>query len=169
MGHRKWDEYIWVTTGNLREEHNDTVDAWQAAVAEAERLGRANSDLCDQIAAIRVPFTDAQIGRVARSLWGNTCGDWSHTAIRAALSAGGLESCAVPEPVGWELDVTADEALRVYSRGGKSIGGMHNVLDLCRSRIRPVFECKECRQWRNANDELVRRATAARAALEGES
>ena len=135
MTYRKWDEYIWVTTGNLREEHNDTVDAWQAAEAEAERLGRANSDLCDQIEA---------------------------------------------RAVGWELDVTADEAWAAYNAYGP--GGIKAVLDLCRARIKPVFECKECAKWEQAyknrideRDTAQRRAmelqiqvNAVRAALEGE-
>lgn len=45
---------------------------------------------------------------------------------------------------------------------------LQRKLDKYEAQERAGNECKECRQWRNANDELVRRATAARAALKGE-
>ena len=46
---RSWREFH---ADDMIAEHNALYDAWQAAEAEAERLGRANSDLCDQIAAM---------------------------------------------------------------------------------------------------------------------
>jgi len=120
--------------------------------------------------------TDAQIEKMAEAAC-NAAGisnDWNHTdygdewrkAVRAALAAGGRV------PVGWELDVT-EQAIRnawldAEAGGGNTWNAAKAVLDLCRSRIKPVYECKECIQWRNANNELVRRADAARAALEGE-
>jgi hypothetical protein len=127
MTHRKWEPGTLYAKAmrDITNEHNDTVDAWQAAEAEAERLGRANSDLCDQIAA------------------------------RAA---------------GWELDVTADEAWAAYNAYGP--GGIKAVLYLCRSRIRPVFECKECAKWEadcaalSAASRSIDARIAARAALE---
>jgi len=86
------------------------------------------------------------------------------------------------DPVGCDLDVRAIDMANIMHTA--SVGAVsetwkdtaaQRILDLCRSRQKPVYECKECakaeaecRQWRNANDELVRRATAARAALEGE-
>ena len=55
MTHRKWEPGTLYAKAmrDITNEHNDTVDAWQAAEAEAERLGRANSDLSDQLAAMR--------------------------------------------------------------------------------------------------------------------
>lgn len=98
-------------------EHNALYDEWQKSEADAVRLGRDNDVLCDKIFALeakiaelesrRVPFTDAQIEKMARAAcntsglgysWGitNMRQDW-RSAIRAALAAGGLEPCPVPE------------------------------------------------------------------------
>lgn len=102
------------------------------------------------------------------------------------------------EPVGWELDAPEGGWLSEgFCIHNPSTGETHSldsfVSHVC-SRIRPVYECKECAarrehmmkpqpeircaqcvafekeciQMRNANNELVRRADAARAALEGE-
>lgn len=91
------------------------------------------------------------------------------------------------DPVGKpELDVTAEELENAWRRtSGSSLDAFRVVLDLCRSRIRPTFECKECagfaeqvaEQARKTED-LERRVAiivqakqhldAARAALEGE-
>jgi len=62
-------------------------------------------------------------------------------AIRAALAPW------LREPVGWELDVTAQAIRNAWldaEAGGDSWDAAEAILDLCRSRIRPVFECKEC-------------------------
>ncbi len=52
------------------------------------------------------------------------------------------------DPVGFELDVTAEEMAMAYKDnvGGDGLlyGGLCAMLALCRSRIRPVYECKEC-------------------------
>jgi len=84
------------------------------------------------------------------------------------------------------LDVTAQE---IYTEWYKADDRSHEgrwtaVLDLCRSRIRPVYECAECAAIRAERDEINRnytglvdlllphlraaKADAARAALEGE-
>lgn len=62
-------------------------------------------------------------------------------AIRAALAPW------LREPVGWELDVTAQAIRNAWldaEAGGDSWDAAEAILDLCRSRIRPVMECKEC-------------------------
>ena len=75
-------------------------------------------------------------------------------------------------PVGWTLDVTAEE-LRNKLWGFFDADKLSKeVLDLCRSRIRPVYECKECARRRNVIPQIIADVTAAadaaRAALEGE-
>jgi len=104
------------------------------------------------------------------------------------------------DPVGCELDVTAeevfDEGCRAYMQSSgittkpemdrDDRAEVQAVIDLCRSRIRPVFECKECAKKDTRIDMydrqqnmmaksievqrqgLERAAAAARAALEGE-
>lgn len=86
------------------------------------------------------------------------------------------------EPTGWKLDVTAQEALDEYCKQGWAIDCMQAVLNLCRSRIKPVYGCKECAKLEEqhqdlisiSNDEVARikkaieAINAARAALEGE-
>lgn len=59
--HKKWEPGTLYAKAmrDITNEHNATVDAWAVAEAEAERLGRANSDLCDQITAMRAPFSDS--------------------------------------------------------------------------------------------------------------
>ena len=81
-------------------------------------------------------------------------------------------------PVGWELDVTAAEAETLYYETDSGEDEMQEwaaILNLCRSRIRPVYECKECAGWEAKYKELKRWhdrldgiVDAARAALEGE-
>lgn len=97
-------------------------------------------------------------------------------AILAALASW------LRDPVGWELDVTAEEARRAWGREYGHPEGVQAVLDLCRSRIRPVMECKECAKWRSYGTKMEDSARmlakridktrmsmdAARAALEGE-
>ena len=78
---------------------------------------------------------------------------------------------AVP-PVGWTLDVTAEE-LRNKLWGFFDADKLSKeVLDLCRSRIRPAFECEKCARRKELgrvdNEDLAARINAARAALEGE-
>lgn len=108
-------------------------------------------------------------------------GGWDSDGIMAILVA--LRPY-LHTPVGWELDVTAEE-LATKMWGFFDVQEMApKILDLCRSRIRPTFECKECAKNRhsikaaseNVKDAQfklaeVRRAlfgNAARAALEGE-
>jgi hypothetical protein len=88
------------------------------------------------------------------------------------------ELAALRDPAGWELDVTAD-VIEVIARSSSRRTRAQEILDLCRSRIRPVYECKECADslkgrsrildaWnehcRLTGDSLER----TRAALEGE-
>ncbi len=85
------------------------------------------------------------------------------------------------QPTGWELDVTPNEAMRAYCEtyheGAQK--DWQAVLDLCRSRIRPTFECAECAKMKEQRkafrkividgaEEVRNRIDAARAALEGE-
>ena len=91
------------------------------------------------------------------------------------------------DPVGWELDVSGEEAYKAWAEAtGDDIDAVVAVLDLCRSRIKPVFECKECAKeqdseckwcakWQTcaenvqSNYEIVSaRLDRVRAALEGE-
>jgi len=76
------------------------------------------------------------------------------------------------DPVGWELDVTAGEIMHACTT---NMNGYEAVIDLCRSRIRPTYECKECAKERKRGDKWADDAVkmagminAARAALEGE-
>lgn len=80
------------------------------------------------------------------------------------------------DPVGWELDVTSEE---MYDKWNDFTcdedRSFQAVLDLCRSRIRPVMECKECADNKRLADAAIiservatDRINAARAALEGE-
>lgn len=89
-----------------------------------------------------------------------TWGSFALTALRPWLR----------EPMGWELDVTADELAPLYwrARGTNDnirefdqlcendkkqiLNGLAFSIDLCRSRIRPTFECAECAK----KDELYR-------------
>ena len=79
------------------------------------------------------------------------------------------------DPVGWELDVTSEE---MYDKWNDFTcdedRSFQAVLDLCRSRIRPVMECKECAGWKahaaaieDSSFDMIKRISAARAALEG--
>lgn len=92
------------------------------------------------------------------------------------------------EPTGWELDVTAEQIIatskEAHDRCCETEDGINKsdwevacaVLDLCRSRIRPTFECKECANRTRVADAAIRNAVDgieaylrdARAALEGE-
>ena len=81
------------------------------------------------------------------------------------------------DPVSWELDVTSEEMYTAWCKCALDYGPnrMIAVLDLCRSRIRPVFGCKECEKWEKKyqdmnrwHDELDAKLCAARAALDGE-
>ena len=86
------------------------------------------------------------------------------------------------DPVGWELDVTWQEMSSVWSKHGSIKTGMEAVLDLCRSRMRSTYKCRECAAWKakyNESNQEINKAleafgtampalNAARAALEGE-
>jgi len=82
------------------------------------------------------------------------------------------------DPVGCELDVHPDQ-LELYKWVTEPDGGYEyaaqQAIDLCRSRIRPVFECKECAKlrdevtfWKRENVASNNKMLAARAALDGE-
>lgn len=62
------------------------------------------------------------------------------------------------QPTGWELDVTPNEAMRAYCEtyheGAQK--DWQAVLDLCRSRIRPTFECAECAKVKAERDAFCR-------------
>ncbi len=80
---------------------------------ENNRLDRELDEARQQIkslsAPVRVPFTDAQIEKMARAFYdarwghgewddeGSSIKDMNRQAIRAALAAGGIEPCAPPE------------------------------------------------------------------------
>ncbi len=73
------------------------------------------------------------------------------------------------EPTGWELDVTAGEIMQACTT---NLNGYEVALELCRSRIRPTFECAECAGWKakyleasKHADDMHARNKAARAAL----
>lgn len=81
-------------------------------------------------------------------------------------------------PVGVELDMTEQTIRNAWldeEAGGKSSWiAAKAVLDLIKSHLRPVYECKECAKWEskyvNARQDfngLSGRVKAARAALEG--
>lgn len=165
--HREWDMHGSKELEILRNEHNATVRAYRDAMAECDRLGKANNDACDRIAEleserddlresrnyyqserdalesrpvltweecldewenmngrfgrihhyldwlksrlpapVRGPFSGAQIDAMAKAHMSviSPCANWEHAdkqyymnAQRAALAAGGLVPCAVPE------------------------------------------------------------------------
>lgn len=87
------------------------------------------------------------------------------------------------DPVGCELDVGPIAMLKAFNAAPKGgvhrnvddVEGMKAVLDLCRARIKPVYECKECAGlrdevafWKRENVASNNKMLAARAALEGE-
>jgi chromosome segregation ATPase len=126
MGHRKWSLFgagAESMEGAMRE-HNELYDEWKASerrvmetLDENNRLDRELDEARKRIAELeaptRVPFNDAQIERMAEAAHTRRMRDeertttwkdlplfaknaWRH-GIRAALAAGGLEPCAVPE------------------------------------------------------------------------
>ena len=98
-----------------------------------------------------------------------------HYRIRLERADADLRECA-GVPAGWELDVTAVDMWNRYNETDEgTIESMQAVLDLCHSRIRPAFECKECARlrdevtfWKRENVASNNKMMAARAALEGE-
>jgi hypothetical protein len=142
-------------------------DAVLAGVGTTYKRNPANDGFVDiptpeQVEALARALRAAQFGDIPHPDWEyGKKEDWCRAARAAFAHIGRV-------PVGWELDVTADElAAKMWGFFDAQVMAPQ-ILDICRSRIRPVYECKECIQWRNANNELVRRADAARAALEGE-
>lgn len=138
MTHRKWTPGALMAKAyrDITEEHNATVDAWQQAAADVDRLAAINGDLCDEIAALRgsihVPFSDAQIEKMAKAHMGviSPCANWEHAdkqyymnAIRAALAAGGLEPCAVP----LNTERASDEELEHVYEQGREFGELVNL------------------------------------------
>lgn len=155
------DKAFYVREFAAVSEERDAARAEKQTLSdELQRVTAERDDARAELAAIAhlrkrpegLP-TAEEIGRV--SYWSQSPGspdwDWSVTgnAILSALAPW------LREPVGWELDVTADDALRVYARNHKSILGMQAVLDLCRSRIRPVYECKECAKKEAEYQDLI--------------
>lgn len=70
------------------------------------------------------------------------------------------------EPTGWELDIQPQVE---YEAGSSGIYFAEQCdIDWLKSRIRPTFECAECKECRKTNEDLRGRIYAARAALEGE-
>lgn len=58
-------------------------------------------------------------------------------------------------PVGWELNVTAD-VIEVIARSSSRQTRAKEILDLCRSRIKPIYECKECAKVKAERDAFCR-------------
>ena len=110
MKHRDWQHGVWdqSTLHMLRDEHNDLFEAWRKAEARAMETLDENNRLDRELdearraleSTIRVPFSDSQIEAMAKAAYECYSESWGTTwpdAIRAALAAGGLEPCAVPE------------------------------------------------------------------------
>jgi len=169
-------------------EYADTIE-WREAHTES-----ANNSLLEQLAALRqlttATPTDAQVEALAKAMHAKTRfigwnemldvgrESWRNSARAAYAHIGRV-------PVGWELDVHPDQ-LELYKWVTMPDGGYayatQQAIDLCRSRIKPVYECKECakkeEQYQDlisaGNDEADRinkameAIDAARAALEGE-
>lgn len=152
-------------------------DRWDGEILNANKedwLGVARAAIAHTRKRPEGLPTAEEIGRV--SYWSQSPGspdwDWSVTgnAILSALAPW------LREPVGWELDVTAEE---MYDKWNDFTcdeeRSFQAVLDLCRSRIRPTFECKECADNKRLADAAIiservatARINAARAALEDE-
>lgn len=121
MGHRKWDREVWQSTcyDSFLDEHNALYEAWRAAehrvmetLDENNRLDRELDEARKRIAELesplRVPFSDAQIERMARAShnewyqehsdaeWNAESdkkrGEWCDV-VRAALAAVGPQYC----------------------------------------------------------------------------
>lgn len=72
------------------------------------------------------------------------------------------------DPVGWKLDVTAQQIIttskEAHDKCCETADGINKsdwevacaILDLCRSSIRPTFECKECAKWKAERDVMYR-------------
>lgn len=94
--------------------------------------------------------------------------EWREAYSDDAFKAMNTELAALRErasvPVGFELDVTADE-LTAKLWGFFDADKMSNeILDLCRKRIRPVYECRECERRSNMIPQIIADVTAAAAA-----
>jgi len=119
--------------------------------------------------------TDAQVEALARVLC-DACAEGfeeSHTTYLRRLSRAAYAHIG-RVPVGFELDVTADEAEAAYYNPTVPVSTRYSqfLIDLCRSRIKPVYECKECAKMQTEMkarlDNLAAATYAIRAALEGE-
>jgi hypothetical protein len=173
-----WNEDNW---DKMREDRNkeDWRDAARAAFAHIgapERpKGLPTAEELAQIAFSKIRPTDT---------------DWDYqpaneTARWTAIAQHCLSALApyLREPVGWTLDVPYADMYSTWARHGASQSGMNALLDLCRSRIRPVFECKECAKKQSEygrlceayddveaeRDKLKTAVDAFRAALEGDA
>lgn len=140
----------------IRERWRWVVDVAQKPVyaeRDALRVGWANShkaeEECERLRAAFAHIqparpkglpTNEDVARVLRECNSMTT-DARAEAILAALAP------YLREPTGWELAMHRDE-LDLYrwvtEPGGGYSYAAQQTLDLCRSRIRPVFECQEC-------------------------
>jgi len=163
-----------------------------AAQAECKHLNAVIMDM----GPVDATPTDAQVEALAKAMqsaYSKYIGywpdwdTWSHyrqDSFRAQARAAYAHIGRVP--VGWELDVT-EQAIRnawldAEAGGGNTWNAAKAVLDLCRSRIKPVSECKECAKLRDevtfwkrenvaSNNQIlsaIATLQAPRAALEGE-
>jgi len=173
MGHRKW-----VKARSWREfhaddmiaEHNVLYDAWRASehrvmetLDENNRLDReldeARKRIAEMESPIRVPFSDEQIERMARAFWDRYApfDASSEDAIRAALAAGGLEPCVVPEyePDGVALMPSDDEVEKLARAIWKSYENLY-----CRSGVHMVpFEENRAAWFTQARAAIAHLAT----------
>jgi hypothetical protein len=129
--------------------------------------------------------TAEELAKVARNTWHKLSA--THSRLRwedaPELDKQRFSACAeailaalrpwLRDPAGWELDVT-EQAIRNAWLDGEAVGNSwdaaRKVIDLCRSRIEPVYECKEC-VGKDAKLRALDKAIAdlaTRAALEGE-
>lgn len=184
------DRGVLFVTWNEGKNNNCTIAAADAATLSLWLASYAAANGCPvnvQQPERRDP-TDAEVEELAKVLhhsWrikANSVGEWddceeSKNEWLAEARASFAYFSRVP--VGWELDVPENgwlaEGFCIHNHATGETHSVDSFVNHVCSRIRPVYECKECakaeaeiRQWRNANDELVRRAAAARAALEGE-
>jgi len=123
--------------------------------------------------------TDAQVEALARVL---RDAHWEHHGLSKQDDAapGFYSACARAAydhigrvPVGWEFDVTAEELAAKMWGFFDAEDMASKILDHCRSRIKPIYECKECAnkeaeidRVRNWNVNLNTTVEAVRAALE---
>lgn len=163
VSHRDWDECsvkdLWcdairAALAAVGPQYNPADVAFNSRVPELEKkIDNQRMNLRQRPEGLP---TAEELKQVYRDGWnegagGDTCAS-GITAILAALAPW------LREPVGWELDVTAEELsdilLPVHRQSVTVMQATRTILDLCRSRIRPTFECKECAVIRAERDEI---------------